>query len=88
MLNRVTVGVSAIGTLIALGGCGSQPHVAEAQGPGAVPTVEVISVSASDVPIFSEFPAQTYTRNMVEVRGRSGGRSFVYDLRCHNYGWQ
>ena len=68
MLNRVTVAISAIGTLIALGGCGSQ-HVAEAQGPGSAPAVEVTSVSASDVPIFSEFPAQTYARDMVEVRG-------------------
>jgi membrane fusion protein (multidrug efflux system) len=33
----------------------------------------VTTVSASDVPIFSEYPAQTYARNTVEVRGRVDG---------------
>jgi membrane fusion protein, multidrug efflux system len=33
----------------------------------------VTEVSASDVPIFTEFPAQTYARNTVEVRGRVDG---------------
>jgi membrane fusion protein (multidrug efflux system) len=73
MFHRLTAGVTAIAALIALGGCNSQPKVAQAQGPGAAPAVEVTSVSTSDVPIFSEFPAQTYARNMVEVRGRVEG---------------
>jgi membrane fusion protein (multidrug efflux system) len=30
-------------------------------------------VAASDVPIFSEYPAQTFARNLVEVRGRVNG---------------
>ena len=33
----------------------------------------VTTVNASDVPIFSEYPAQTYARNTVEVRGRVDG---------------
>jgi membrane fusion protein (multidrug efflux system) len=33
----------------------------------------VTAVSSSDVPIYSEYPAQTYARNTVEVRGRVDG---------------
>jgi len=33
----------------------------------------VTTVSASDVPIYSEYPAQTYARDTVEVRGRVEG---------------
>ena len=37
------------------------------------PTVEVTEVSQQDTPIYAEYPAQTYARNMVEVRGRVDG---------------
>ena len=37
------------------------------------PPVEVTEVAAADVPIYAEYPAQTYARNMVEVRGRVEG---------------
>ena len=37
------------------------------------PLVEVMDVAASDVPIYSEFAAQTFARNRVEVRGRVDG---------------
>jgi membrane fusion protein (multidrug efflux system) len=37
------------------------------------PPVLVTELKAADVPIFSEFPAQTYARNSVEVRGRVDG---------------
>jgi membrane fusion protein (multidrug efflux system) len=33
----------------------------------------ITEVNASDVPIFSEYPAQTYARNTVDVRGRVEG---------------
>lgn len=52
-----------------LAGCATQ-----AQSPAPPPPpVEVIEVAAADVPIFSEYPAQTYARNQVEVRGRVEG---------------
>jgi len=35
--------------------------------------VAVIQVAAEDVPIYSEYTAQTYARDMVEVRGRVDG---------------
>jgi len=57
---------------LAMAGCQSK-----AQGPGGGPPpaqpVMVTVVSSSDVPIYSEYPAQTYARNTVEVRGRVDG---------------
>lgn len=43
--------------------------------PAAPPaiTVMVVEVQPADVPIFADFAAQTYARDMVEVRGRVGG---------------
>jgi membrane fusion protein (multidrug efflux system) len=40
---------------------------------GAPPLVTVLEVQPRDVPIFSDFAAQTYARNMVDVRGRVEG---------------
>ncbi len=37
------------------------------------PLVVVTQVEASDVPVMSEYPAQTYARNTVDVRGRVDG---------------
>jgi membrane fusion protein (multidrug efflux system) len=37
------------------------------------PQVFVTQVDAGDVPVMSEYPAQTYARNTVEVRGRVDG---------------
>ncbi|HEY1341217.1 MAG TPA: biotin/lipoyl-binding protein, partial [Bryobacteraceae bacterium] len=59
------------GALVALAACGSRSQSAAAAPPP--PPVEVTTVAAADVPIFSEFPAQTYARNLVEVRGRVEG---------------
>jgi membrane fusion protein (multidrug efflux system) len=36
-------------------------------------TVVVTQVNATDVPVLSDYPAQTYARNTVEVRGRVDG---------------
>jgi membrane fusion protein (multidrug efflux system) len=50
---------------------------ASAQRPGAAeappPLVLVTEIQPRDVPIYSEFAAQTYARDMVEVRGRVEG---------------
>ena len=55
-------------------GCNSSMQTANANGqPPPPPLVEVINVSAADVPIYSEFAAQTFARNRVEVRGRVDG---------------
>jgi membrane fusion protein (multidrug efflux system) len=73
MTYRFIPGIIAGISVFAAAACGRQPQSAQAQGPGAAPLVEVMQVDASDAPIFSEFPAQTYARNMVEVRGRVEG---------------
>jgi membrane fusion protein (multidrug efflux system) len=46
---------------------------AQNRGAAAPPLVEVITVAPADVAIFAEYPAQTYARDMVEVRGRVAG---------------
>jgi membrane fusion protein (multidrug efflux system) len=53
-------------------GCGFRgPQQVAAQAPP--PTVEITTVTPSDADIFAEYPAQTYARNMVDVRGRVEG---------------
>jgi membrane fusion protein (multidrug efflux system) len=54
-------------------GCNSKAQSAAANGQPPLPLVEVMDVAASDVPIYSEFAAQTFARNRVEVRGRVDG---------------
>ena len=53
-------------------GCNSAAqNKASAQAPP--PMVVVTQVESGDVPVLSEYPAQTYARNTVEVRGRVDG---------------
>jgi membrane fusion protein (multidrug efflux system) len=58
-------------TAAALTGCGNRAAAAPAAPPPA--QVSVVTVAAEDVPLFQEFAAQTYARDMVEVRGRVDG---------------
>lgn len=53
-------------------GCSSRAQDRAGAQPPA-PIVLVSEVRASDVVIYSEFPAQTYARNAVDVRGRVDG---------------
>ena len=58
--------------LAVLTGCGSNgPQRVTAQAP--TPTVEVAEVAPTDADIYVDYPAQTYARDMVEVRGRVEG---------------
>ncbi|MGI8989573.1 MAG: efflux RND transporter periplasmic adaptor subunit [Bryobacteraceae bacterium] len=47
----------------------------ESKGPPAFPPtpVTVVEVKAEDVPIFAEYAAQTFARDMVDIRGRVDG---------------
>src|SRR6202790_4498 len=56
---------------ISISGCGSEARSQNAAPPP--PTVLVTTAHAGDVPIFSEYPAQTYARNTVDVRARVDG---------------
>ena len=62
----------AVSVFLFLAACGSDAknHPAAAPPP---PVVSVIEVQAEDVPIYNEYAAQTYSRDMVEVRGRVDG---------------
>ena len=65
-------GVFSIALFAGLAGCGSKnPRDVAAQAPP--PTVEVAQASLRDADIYVEYPAQTYARDMVDVRGRVGG---------------
>ena len=58
---------------VALTGCQSKP--AGAQGPPALPpsAVSFITVTAQDAPVYHDYAAQTFARDLVEVRGRVDG---------------
>jgi membrane fusion protein (multidrug efflux system) len=71
------VWVALIGGCIALATAGCQSVAQNAQNKSAgappPPPVLVTEVSTADVPIYTEYPAQTYARNTVDVRGRVEG---------------
>lgn len=56
---------------ILLVACGTSTTAAVS--PPPPPTVAVIDTRAQDVPIYAEYAAQTFARDMVEVRGRVDG---------------
>jgi membrane fusion protein (multidrug efflux system) len=58
--------------LLLLAGCSSDAKTSKGSSPPP-PVVAVIDVQAEDVPIYNEYAAQTYARDMVEVRGRVDG---------------
>jgi membrane fusion protein, multidrug efflux system len=60
-------------SLVALLAAGSLVSYAQNRGGSAAPLVEVVTVAPADVPLYSEYPAQTYARDLVEVRGRVAG---------------
>jgi membrane fusion protein (multidrug efflux system) len=64
--------VIVVMTTLVSTGCSPVGKTAASAPPPAQP-VAVIEVSATDVPIFSDFAAQTFARNRVEVRGRTNG---------------
>jgi membrane fusion protein (multidrug efflux system) len=51
-------------------GCNDAGNAAPSLPP---PSVSVVELTAEDVPIYSEYAAQTFARDMVEVRGRVDG---------------
>lgn len=57
---------------LSLAGCASDAQQ-KSQAAPPPPPVDVVQVSASDVPIVAEYPAQTYARNTVDVRARVEG---------------
>ena len=66
------VGVAVI-LCLAIAGCERSGGTASAAGPPPPPLVSVVEVHPEDVAIYSEYTAETYARDMVEVRGRVDG---------------
>src|SRR5260370_8146507 len=58
--------------VVLLSACGGDPKTSKAASLPP-PAVSVIEVQPEDVPIYSEYAAQTYARDLVEVRGRVDG---------------
>jgi membrane fusion protein (multidrug efflux system) len=61
---------ASVALSLALAGCSSK---AEKPPQAAVPTVETINASLGEADIYADYPAETFARNMVEVRGRVDG---------------
>jgi len=71
MTMRTEIRVAAFVSVVLLAGCSAGGRKS---GPAAAATpVVVVEIQPADVPISSEFAAQTYARDMVEVRGRVEG---------------
>jgi membrane fusion protein (multidrug efflux system) len=66
-----TLVLSSLPILLILAGCSTKAQP-QAQGPAA-PAVQVIKTAPSDADIYTEYPAQTYARDMVDVRCRVEG---------------
>lgn len=58
---------------VGITGCTSRAAVSRAASEPPPPEVYVITVDAEDTPIYNEYAAQTFARDMVEVRGRVDG---------------
>jgi membrane fusion protein (multidrug efflux system) len=71
-MNRILfLSLMAMIAMLLLAGCASDAQ--QKVGAPPPPPVDVVQVSASDVPIVAEYPAQTYARNTVDVRARVEG---------------
>jgi membrane fusion protein, multidrug efflux system len=68
--NLIAVGALFALVLVTLG-CSKSTNAAAT--PPPPPSVAVIEATAQDVPVFDEYAAQTFARDMVEVRGRVDG---------------
>src|SRR3954454_12312674 len=69
---QIVVSAAFTAALISLGGCqtASKGQTGMAMPPSPV---TVVDVRAQEVPLYGEYAAQTFARDMVEVRGRVDG---------------
>lgn len=58
---------------LAVAACSPGPSVSSAAAAPPAPEVSVLTVHSEDTPVYSEYTAQTFARDMVEVRGRVDG---------------
>jgi membrane fusion protein (multidrug efflux system) len=64
--------LAMVAASLAVTGCNAGPS-ASAAAPPPAPEVSVLTVHSEDTPIYGEYTAQTFARDMVEVRGRVDG---------------
>jgi membrane fusion protein (multidrug efflux system) len=60
-------------TALAINGCTTQASTSNAATAPPAPEVAVVTLEPEDTPIYSDYAAQTFARDMVEVRGRVDG---------------
>lgn len=69
---QMKLGAAAVFLCLVTLACQSESKASKAAGAPA-PLVAVMELSPADVPIYNEYTAETYARDMVEVRGRVDG---------------
>jgi membrane fusion protein (multidrug efflux system) len=69
---QILASLCAAGAIISTAACGGGARADKPQAPPPA-LVSVIEVQPSDVPIYTEYPAQTFARDLVEIRGRVDG---------------
>jgi membrane fusion protein (multidrug efflux system) len=62
-----------IASSLVLTGCNNRVNASNAPTAPPAPEVSVVTVAGEDTPIYAEYAAQTFARDMVEVRGRVDG---------------
>src|SRR5207237_1189336 len=73
MKMKTTLAMVLIATSLALSGCTARAGVTSAASMPPASEVSVVTVGGEDIPIYSEYSAQTFARDLVEVRGRVDG---------------
>ena len=71
-MSRLVI-VIIIAASLAVSGCSTRASASNAPAAPPAPEVSVITVAGEDTPIYAEYAAQTFARDMVEVRGRVDG---------------
>jgi membrane fusion protein (multidrug efflux system) len=66
-------GLSIAGAVVGMTGCGGGAAAAKSVAVPPPTTVSVVRLNPEDVAIYSDYSAQTFARDMVEVRGRVDG---------------
>ncbi|MEP6714070.1 MAG: efflux RND transporter periplasmic adaptor subunit [Terriglobia bacterium] len=69
---RLFTGVCLAGAAMTIAGCGGGVKADKAPAPPPS-LVSVTEVQPEDVPLYSDYPAETFARDLVEVRGRVDG---------------
>jgi len=73
IINARSLEAIIIATSLALSGCSAGASASTVASIPAAPDVSVVTVGNENTPIYADYAAQTFARDMVEVRGRVDG---------------